>query len=58
MAMYFQEADPVRILADYPIGDPFMRGTARLLEVLRDLFCPPQTSPAEQPDQGAARQSG
>ena len=25
---------------------------ARLLEVLRDLYCPPQTSPAEQHDQG------
>ena len=39
----------------YRLADP---KAARLLEVLRDLYCPPQTSPAEQPDQGAARQSG
>ena len=33
----------------YRLADP---KAARLLEVLRDLYCPPQPSPAEQPDQG------
>ncbi len=30
MATYFQEADPTRILDEYPIGDAFMQGPARL----------------------------
>ncbi|WP_439548967.1 ArsR/SmtB family transcription factor [Falsiroseomonas sp.] len=33
----------------YRLDDP---KAARLLEVLRDLYCPPQPSPAEQHDQG------
>lgn len=33
----------------YRLADP---KAARLLEVLRDLYCPPQTSPAEQHEQG------
>ncbi|MSP04737.1 MAG: phenylacetate--CoA ligase family protein [Acetobacteraceae bacterium] len=36
MAAYFQEADPARVLAAYPIGDAFLQGTARLgVEALR-----------------------
>lgn len=33
----------------YRLADP---KAARLLEVLRDLYCPPPASPAEQHDQG------
>ena len=38
VSRYFQEADPARIAAEYPVGEAFLKGPAKLSrDVLRAL---------------------